>query len=354
MGKLFVGLDVHKETIQMSVMDGDGNEMLNEGIQNSPESIFESFKDFPKGTSMVIESSSVWKAPFFQLRDAMGFDVTLSNAYATRLIAKSKKKTDRIDAMILADLLRGNYIVECHVPSRQAMENRDLTRHRDTYIRTRTKLKNGIHGILLQKGIHPSGTSFSEEWIRQVRAIGDYRIDSYLGTIDYISGQILKADLRIRDAANADEDAKLLRTCPGVGDLIALIISCEIDGIDRFADSSSLCAFAGIIPSVRASAGKAAYGHITHHGSSMMRWALVHAARMHIRYNPNSDLAAFHSRLAKKRTKSVAMVAAAAKLLRMLYRVLEERRPFVTNYGQGVSCEDWCGGKPRLISCRHP
>ncbi len=61
---------------------------------------------------MIIESSSIWKAPFFQLRDKMGFDVILSNPYVNRLIAQSKKKTDKIDAKILADLDRGDYLAE--------------------------------------------------------------------------------------------------------------------------------------------------------------------------------------------------------------------------------------------------
>ena len=91
MEKIFVGLDVHKKTIQMSVMDKDGEELLNKSIPNTPNSISEAFGGFPEKTRMVIESSSVWKAPFFQLRDSMGFDVVLSNPYTTKLIAKSKK-----------------------------------------------------------------------------------------------------------------------------------------------------------------------------------------------------------------------------------------------------------------------
>ena len=72
-------------------MDKDGEELLNKSIPNTPNSISEAFGGFPEKTRMVIESSSVWKAPFFQLHDSMGFDVVLSNPYTTKLIAKSKK-----------------------------------------------------------------------------------------------------------------------------------------------------------------------------------------------------------------------------------------------------------------------
>ncbi len=175
MENIHVGLDVHKKTIQICVIDMDGTELLNKSIQNTPKDIESAFLGFPKGTRMAIESSSIWKAPFFQLRDKMGFDVILSNPYANRLIAQSKKKTDKIDAKILADLYRGGYLVECHIPSKKAMENRDLTRHRLTLVRQRTSLMNNIHGMLLQNAILPKGRSFSISWIAEIRKLGDYR-----------------------------------------------------------------------------------------------------------------------------------------------------------------------------------
>ena len=353
MEQIFVGLDVHKKTIQMSVMDKDGEELLNKSIPNTPNSISEAFGGFPEKTRMVIESSSVWKAPFFQLRDSMGFDVVLSNPYTTKLIAKSKKKTDKIDARILADLDRGNYIIESHVPSKKSMDNRDLTRFRRTLSLSRASYKNSIHGILLQKSIQSKHRPFTQPWLEQVRALGDYRIDSYLNMISHATDNMLKADSRIRAAVKDDEYAQLLKTIPGIGDYFALVISSGIDDIDRFLNSKSLCAYAGIVPAVRASADKVAYGHITHQGSDIMRWALVQATLIHVRCCKKSDLGKFYNRIQKKRGFSIAIVAAGSKMLRMIYWILKERRKFVLNYSQDVSCVDHVGGEPRLCNCGH-
>ena len=330
----FVDLDVHKKTIQISIMDADGNELANKKIRNNPEDIKDCLGYIHPNSKLVIESSSVWKAAFFQIRDKLHLDVILSNPRMNRLIAESKKKTDKVDAKILADLLRGGYTIPCHVPSAQNMDNRDLVNYRYTLVRHRTGLKNSVHGILLQKSIQPSGAPFYTPWLAQVRAINDYRINAYLDIITFINDKILQSDARIRQAAKENEDATLLQSIPGVGAYTALVISCTIDGIERFVKSHKLCSYIGVVPSVRSSGNTVHYGHITHTGSNICRWVLVESVLSHVRCAPNSDISKFFIRIAKKRGTSKATVAAASKMLRMIHTMLKERREFITNYSQ--------------------
>jgi transposase len=79
-------------------------------------------------------------------------DVRLSNPAKTRAIASAKIKTDKLDAVKLADLLRDGYIAECYIPTRGTMDHRELVRHRAALIRRRTKLKNNIHSIMAMNG----------------------------------------------------------------------------------------------------------------------------------------------------------------------------------------------------------
>ena len=67
----FVGLDVHKKTIRISMMDRDGNELVNCGISNTEKNVAAALSGLPKKVKIVMESSSVWKALYFQLRDKM-------------------------------------------------------------------------------------------------------------------------------------------------------------------------------------------------------------------------------------------------------------------------------------------
>ena len=79
--------------------------------------------------------------------------MVLSNPVKTRAIASAKIKTDKLDAVKLADLLRGGYIAECYVPNRRIIDLHELVRHRAALVGMGTKLKNKIHGIVLMKGI---------------------------------------------------------------------------------------------------------------------------------------------------------------------------------------------------------
>ena len=126
----------------------------------------------------------------------LGLDVVVSNPYMTLLIAKSKKKTDRVDAAVLADMLRGDFISQCYVPDRKTSDERKAVRHRHKLVGKRTDHKNAIHWILLQMSFKPGAAApFSPVWLASVRRIGDYRIDDHLMQIRSLNESIIKADV---------------------------------------------------------------------------------------------------------------------------------------------------------------
>ena len=116
-GMLYAGLDVHKKTIQVAVLDGKRRILLNQKITHAPEVVQEMTDRLPPHTKYVMESSSVWEAAYRFMTETLGLDVTLSNPHTTLLIAKSKKKTDKVDAVVLADMHRGGYIAHCYTAS---------------------------------------------------------------------------------------------------------------------------------------------------------------------------------------------------------------------------------------------
>ncbi len=168
--------------------------------------------------------------------------------------------------------------------------------------------------------------------MQELKKLQDYRIDSYLDIIQFQNRQIAKTDLMIRHIVRNNPDTRILTTIPGIGFYSALTIYSEIADINRFSDSHKLCAYAGIVPSVRNSADTIHHGRITKRGSNMLRWVLVESIHTHVRHAENSDIAKFYKRLAKKRGTSKAAVAAASKLLRVIYWMLKEKREFVQCY----------------------
>ena len=279
----------------------------------------------PKQIRYVMESSSVWIGTYRLMTEEMKLDVTLSNPRTTLLIAKSKK-TDKVDAVVLADMHRGGYITPRYVADIKTMGERELVRHRDKTVSRRTGCKNSIHGILLQLNFRTRATRFSTPWIYRVRGLKNYRINDQLALIETFNVLIRRLDRRVDEAADNDEYAKLVRTIPGFGNFSAPVVASMIGDIDRFNSLEALCSYAGVVPSVRSSANKTYYGPITHTGDSLLRRILVECTMVHLRYASPDSVVGFYKRIEKKRGKNKARVAAASKMLRVIFHMLKENR----------------------------
>jgi len=180
---MFVGMDLHKNYLQIAVMNEKGKVLENSRINNSLKLLGKFFDNLnDQKARIVMESSCVWYNIYRYLSEEKRFNVVLSNPIKTRAIASAKIKTDKLDAVKLANLLRGGYIAECYVPNTRIMDLRELVRHRAALVRMRTKLKNKIHSIVLMKGIQISSKhySFTHLYNEELKALNDYRINGYL------------------------------------------------------------------------------------------------------------------------------------------------------------------------------
>lgn len=195
------------------------------------------------------------------------------------------------------------------------MDLKELVRYRASLVMNRTRLRNKIHSILLMKGIEIEANPFTSAFVAELRALGDYRIDGYLSLLDALEERIDDASMRIREVALRDEETRLLMTIPGIG-YSALLIKGEIADINRFPNASHLVAYAGLALSTHSSGG-----------SRYLRWILAECTHVHVRRAMDS-VTEFYERLAKKKGKSKATVAASAKPLKIVYWVLKERRPY--------------------------
>ncbi len=324
---MYVGLDLHKRYSEFAVMDIGGNLLKQGRIENTLDKMREFSESIPASSSMVIESSSTWYWAHKLLSER--HNVVLSNPIKNKAIASAKVKTDKIDSITLANLLRGGWAAECYVPSKETMEFRELVRFRANLVKQRTRMKNRIHAYLLMNNISIGDASpFSKGFVEKVRGIDDVRVQSYLRLIDGLNREIREASITIRQKAGSNEDANLLMTIPGISFFSALLIISEIGEIERFEDSSSLVGYSGLAPSTHSSGGKTYHGPIMKSGSSYLRWIMGQCTRVHMRVEPDGTVAQFYTRLARKKGDQKAIVAASAKLLKIVYWVLKEKRTY--------------------------
>ena len=328
---MYVGIDLHKRYMQIAVIDGDGNTVSESRVDNDPDnrSLGRFLDELSPGARLVIESSNVWRKVFRFIR-ARGFCVVLSDPLKTKAIASARIKTGRIDAMMLAQLLRAGLIPVSCVASEEIMDLRDLVRHRMCLVDMRRRMKVSIHAILLMDGIRIPGTPFTKKYVQALGALRNYRIDNYLNVIDSADAAVRDADRRIRAAVRErdEQDARLLTSIPGISHYSALVIVSEVGDISRFADSHRLCSYAGLVPSTRSSGGRTRHGRITKRGSRYLRWILIECVQSNKRTSQDNDLMDFYRRVAAKKGPAKATVAAASKLARMVYWVLTEQREF--------------------------
>jgi transposase len=166
---LFVGLNLHKAYSEFAVMDVAGNLLRQGRVENTLDKMREFSESIPKSSSIVIESSSTWYWAHRLL--SKRHNVVLSNPIKNKAIASAKVKTDKIDSIVLANLLRGGWATECYVPSKETMEFRELVRYRANLVRQRTKMKNQIHAHLLMNNISIDARPFTKDFVEEVRKL---------------------------------------------------------------------------------------------------------------------------------------------------------------------------------------
>ena len=323
---LFVGLDLHKKYSEFAVMDMAGNVMRQGRIENTLDKMREFSESLPSPSSMVVESSSTWYWAHRLLSER--HDVVLSNPIKNKAIASAKVKTDKIDATMLVTLLRGGFVAECYVPSKETMEFRELVRYRANLVRMRTNVENRIHGHLLMNNVRIDAKPFSKGFVEEIRRVDDLKVQGYLRLVESVDREVHEASRAKSKEAADDAGARLLMTIPGVSFYSALLVTSEIGDVSRFQDSDSLVAYAGLVPSTHSSGGTTYHGRITKTGSPYLRWILGQCTRINIRNEPGGRLALFYDRLARKKGSQKAIVAATAKLLRIIYWMLREGEPY--------------------------
>jgi transposase len=229
-------------------------------------------------------------------------------------------------------LLRCDLLPESWKADRETQARRQQVRLRATLVRQRTRLKNQVHAVLHQQGLRSPVTDLFGKrgrwWLAGVKLPAQAResVEVCLRLLDGYTEEIQKQNLQLSEKAKADKRVQWLLTIPGIGECSAMMVLAEIGDLGRFHDADALCSYAGLVPRVRESAGKAARGGITRQGSPWLRWMMVEAAQVATRNSPAARR--YYERLLRKKHKHVARVALARKLLIAVYVLLRDGEIF--------------------------
>ena len=329
---IHVGVDLHQRFCYMTAVEARGKILQAGPVSNEKLALRRYFRQFrgPE-VEVAVEACGFWPA-FREVVEPEVKRLVLVHPQRVKAIASAKLKNDRVDSATLAHLLGCDLLPESWKADRQTQGRRQQVRLRATLVRQRTRLKNQVHAVLHQQGLRSPVTDLfgrrGRQWLRQVRLPEKARaaVEVCCRLIDGYSQEIEEQNRQLRVEARRDGRARWLMTIPGIGEFSALLLLAEIGDISRFSGKQALCSYAGLVPRVRESAGKAARGGITRQGSSWLRWIMVEAAQVATRTSPAAR--AYYERLRKKKHAHVARVALARKLLVAVYALLHDGLAF--------------------------
>ena len=328
----YVGVDIGKWKCRAALMDPEGSIIEEFTFLNNAEGILDLASRLTPEDRVVMESTgSVWETLYNHL-DERHVPVVLANPLKTKAIASARIKTDKVDARILAHLLRGDLVAECYVPPKDLREIRALVRHRASLVRMRSTVKNRVHALIDQRGIRCMYSELfgkrSLVWLGRLElgALDRLMLNNHLGHVESLNGQIRRVDEEIRRRASVDEEVRLVLSLTGGDIYTALLIRSEIGSISRFPDYKRLISWAGLAPSLPQSGSVEYSGGIPRQGSKMLRWIMVEAARTAVRHDER--MRRFYERVKRRRGDSKAIVAVACKMLKIIWFTLTRREPY--------------------------
>jgi len=324
-----IGLDVHRHYTVYARVDETGRLLARDRVANEALPTIISQAHAP--CRATLEASGNW--PYIvDLLQPIVEELILAHPLQVRAIAAAKVKTDKIDATILAQLLRGDLIPRAYLAPPEVRELRDLLRLRASLVRLSTAAKNKVHAILAKRGLKVPVTDLfgraGRRWLAEqtLSPVHQRAVHAYLTIIDALGAQIAPVSEEIDRRAEESQEALWLATIPGVGHYTALFILAEIGDVRRFSDGDHLAAYAGLVPIVRASGGRTRLGPITKQGSPWLRWLLIETVHRAVR-RPGC-LQERYNKLLRRKGKPVATVAVARFLATCVYALLTEGRPF--------------------------
>lgn len=328
----YVGIDLHKRLIVGHVTDAAGKVLDTFRYESvTPVSLeYIGENRLTAEDHVVVEATTNCWAVVRILAPYVA-RIVVSNPLMTKAIAKAKVKTDKVDARVLAHLLRLEYLPEVWQPDTATSSLREWTARRARIVRQSTAVVNRIRGTLAQRLLdcpHQVRTARARQWIAAQKLDDDTRwlLESDLRILDGLRAEKEALETQLAKRGYHDPRLKLLMTLPGISQHSALALLAAIGDIARFPSADSLASYVGLVPSTRQSADHCYHGRITKQGRTQTRWMLIQAAQT-VGKHPG-PLGYFFRRLKKRKPYNMAVVAVAHKLVLLAWHLLTSGEPY--------------------------
>ena len=323
-----IGVDLHKTSFVACFLDeGDVPKLETHALTESGLATF--CRRLRPSDHLAVETAQNVYYFYESIRTSVD-RVVLVDPYKFAVIATSKKKTDRHDAITLARFLKLGWLPSVPIPSQKIRQLRILCQARENLVQMTTQLKNMGHAALTRNGVALRRAAFTSPSSRgrlahlpDLASIDRLILGAVLRQLDSLEQEIAKLDGELLHRGRDLPGLARLLQIRGLSTLTAIILLAEIGDIAWFESSKQLAAYAGLAVSVRQSGGTERHGKITKQGRKRLRTIAIRAvlAMVNGRRTPLMD---FYARKKQEKGAGKALCASARKLLTIIFVMLKK------------------------------
>jgi len=348
MDTIYIGVDFHARQQTICYLKTETGELVTCELQHEDKEKVRAFYAQFSGHVIVGLEASGYSPWFEALLEQLGCEVWLGDATEIRRRARWRQKNDRRDAELIWDLMQHNEFPRLHRAAVQSREVLRMLRYRQKLTKLSTMSKNSLQAIALQAGLAKGSRLFTKAGQQELNAavmspVMQWQREHWLELLEPLNQQLLETMTWFKAQTKDDIRITRLRTHPGLGLLTSLCIVHTLEPVSRFRNQRKVAAYAGFDPVERSSAERKCFLGISKAGSRVLRYLLVEAAHTAIR--KDEDLKRFYKRLADRRGRPKAKVAAARKLLIRAYIMLRDEIDYAEFRRRAVAARLARGGQ---------
>jgi transposase len=332
--RFYCGVDLHARSMYVHVLDANGKTRFDQDLPAGPDEFLRALKPFRKDLVVGCECMFAWYW-LADLCEAEGLPFALGHALAMKHIHQGKAKSDRIDAGKLAAMLRGGLFPLAYAYPRAKRQTRDLLRRRSFFVRQRSQLIAHIVNTNAQFNLPPLPKKLTYAANRSDAIAQRFTdpstqlmIRADLALIDNYDTQRDALERHLLQSAKVDDPVTFgcLRSIPGIGPILGLILLYEIDDIARFPAAGNFLSYSRLVRCEHSSAGKVKGSGGKKIGNAHLKWAFSEAACLMIRAVP--AVKGWMQREEAKRGKRKPQSVLEAKLGRAVYHLWRKQQAF--------------------------
>jgi transposase len=329
-----IGIDLHRKSITICVMNKDRKVLSSQTLPCCvPEEIVKYMRKWVPFQA-VIEATASYEW-LYQLLEPFAERIVLAHPGKLRIIAESTRKSDKLDARVLAEFLVLDMIPQAYRPNARQRDHRRLIRYR-AYLQGRiTSVRCRIRALLADYNANRKDL-FTVDGLGSLQKVklsdaDRFVLDEMLELWDFLCRRMKKLEKQltgfVKAAPAAEREARqILDSIPGVGPVTIEVVVSELGSVERFKSNKRVCAYAGLVPGQRESGGKCKELGITKAGSPLLRWALIEASWRLVR--TTARWRSIFQALLKRKGKKRAIVAVARRLLCVMASMLRSGKPY--------------------------